>query len=69
MIYLKNNGIPTFSVHYSEDISSLSDLAFEIIEKASATNTDVIIFTDTLDKRISLLATELSHITNSNKPN
>jgi len=61
----RNGGIETFSIHYTEELENLSEIAKEVREKAINTNTDAIIFTDDPNKKISLLAAELQDITNS----
>ena len=62
-----NRGIVTFSTHYSEDISEISDKAQTIKQKLISTDTDVIIFTGTPDQRMTHLAAELADITKSKK--
>ena len=63
----KNGGIETFSIYYSQELENLSEIAKEAREKAIATNTDVIIFTDDPNRKISLLAAELQDMTNSSE--
>ncbi len=60
-----NRGIVTFSIHYSEDISEISDKAQTIKQKLKSTDTDVIIFTGIPDQRMTHLAAELADITKS----
>ena len=59
---VRNGGIETFYIHYSEDIDTLSDIAREASKEAMTTNTDVIIFTDVPNRNISLLAADLQNI-------
>ena len=60
---LMKGGIITFSSYYSNDISTISDLAQDVKNKIIQTNTDIIIFTGEPDKRMSHLAAELADIT------
>ena len=61
----KNGGIITFSMYYPDKITSLYDFTEGLRQKVISSHPDAIIFTDNPNKRIPLIAADLTDIINS----
>ena len=68
-IVRENGGIVTFSVYYPDKISNLSNVAEDLRQKVISSHTNAIIFTDSPNKRIPLIAADLTDIINSDSEN
>ena len=68
-IVRENGGTVTFSVYYPDKISDLSNVAEDLRQKVISSHTNAIIFTDSPNKRIPLIAADLTDIITTGSEN